>query len=260
MVGEDFISTLTNYGIYGQENIGFKNRYFLEFGLRADGNSAFGEDIGLQYFPKVGVSYDVSSEEYFQVIPASVVSSLKLRANYGEAGNFPPPFSQDRLIQVNSYNSGTSYTFGNPGDPNLKPERTKTFEVGGDLGLLRNRLNFSMTFYNAKTVDALFNAPFAPSTGQNAQTRNLGEIENKGFELVTRALIVNSNALKLNFTTSVNKNKNVVLSSGGAPEFSIGGFQFRGAFVKEGQPVGYFRGSLLTRRRNCISIKAMQNF
>jgi TonB-dependent SusC/RagA subfamily outer membrane receptor len=246
VVGEDYISTLTSYGFYGQENIGFKNRYFVEFGLRADGNSAFGEDIGLQLFPKVGVSYDVSSEEYFQIIPAKIVSNLKLRANYGEAGNFPPAFSRDRLIQVNPYNSGTSYTFGNPGDPDLKPERTKTMEVGGDLGLFSNRLNLSVTFYNAKTVDALFNAPFAPSTGQNAQTRNLGEIENKGFELAINTTIVNNDDFKLNYSASINKNKNVVLSSGGAPEFSIGGFAFLGAFVKEGQPVGYFRGRIPT--------------
>lgn len=246
VVGQDFISTLTNYGFYGQENIGFLNRYFLEFGLRADGNSAFGEEIGLQYFPKIGVSYDISSEKYFQVVPATIVSNLKLRANYGEAGNFPPAFSRDRLIQVNSYNSGTAYTFGNPGDPNLKPERTKTIEVGGDLGLFRNRLNFSVTFYNAKTVDALFNAPFAPSTGQNNQSRNLGEIENRGFELAITSNIIKKDNFSLNFSGSVNRNKNEVLSSGGAPEFSIGGFQFLGAFVKEGEPVGYFRGTIPT--------------
>ncbi len=242
VLGEDFISTLTNYGFYGQENIGFKNRYFLEFGLRADGNSAFGEEIGLQYFPKVGVSYDVSSEEYFKAIPAEIITNLKLRANYGEAGNFPPAFSRDRLVEVNSVLGVATYTFGQPGDPELKPERTKTFEVGGDLGLFRNRLNFSVTFYKATTEDALFNAPFAPSTGQNNQLRNLGEIENKGFEFSANAVIVDNDNFRLSYNASVNKNENVVLSSGGAPEFVIGGFTFLGSFVKEGLPVGYFRG------------------
>lgn len=259
VVGEDWISTLTNYGFYGQENIGFKNRYFVEFGLRADGNSAFGEEIGLQLFPKVGVSYDLSSEPYFQAIPASIVSNFKLRANYGEAGNFPPAFSRDRLIQVNSYNNSLSYTFGNFGEPNLKPERTKTMEVGGDLGFFSNRLNVSVTFYNAKTVDALFNSPFAPSTGQNAQTRNLGEIENKGFELAINAGIVNNDNFKLNYSASLNKNKNMVLSSGGAPEFSIGGFQFLGAFVKAGQPVGYFRGRIPTFDENGRVLSTINN-
>jgi TonB-dependent starch-binding outer membrane protein SusC len=246
VVGQDYISTLTNYGFYGQENIGLKNRYFLEFGLRVDGNSAFGEDIGLQLFPKVGVAYDVSSEEYFQVIPASIVSALKLRANYGEAGNFPPPFSRDRLIGANSFNDTLSYTFGNVGDPDLKPERTKTIEVGGDLGFFSNRLQVSVTFYQATTKDALLTPPFAPSTGQNDQTRNLGEIENKGFELALNSVIVNNDNFKLNYAISINKNENRLLTAGGAPEFSIGGFQFLGSFVKAGQPVGYFRGRIPT--------------
>jgi TonB-dependent starch-binding outer membrane protein SusC len=241
-LGQDFIQTITNYGFYGQENIGFKNRYFLEFGLRADGNSAFGEEIGLQYFPKVGVSYDISSEEYFQVIPANIISNLKIRANYGEAGNFPEPFSRDLLVSVNPYLGVTTYSFGQPGDKNLKPERTKTFEVGGDLGLLNNRLNLSFTYYNAKTVDAIFRSPFSPSTGLQVQPRNLGEIENKGFESALNALIVDGENFRLSYSASLNKNDNVVLSSGGAPEFSIGGFTFLGSFVKEGLPVGYFRG------------------
>ncbi|WP_314510230.1 TonB-dependent receptor domain-containing protein [Xanthocytophaga agilis] len=241
---EDYIATLTSYGFFGQENIGFKNKYFLEFGLRADGNSAFGEDIGLQYFPKVGVAYDLTSEEFMTSL--SFISNLKLRGSFGIAGNFPPAFSRDRLVNVNSYLSTPTFTFGQPGDLNLKPEKTSTFEVGGDLGFFDNRLTVGLTYFSAITRDALFNAPFSPSTGQDRQLRNLGEIENKGFEVNASVGIVKNDNLDLTFTVSANTIKNKVLSSGGAPEFSIGGFTILGAFVKEGLPVGYFRGNKAT--------------
>jgi TonB-dependent SusC/RagA subfamily outer membrane receptor len=243
---QEYIGILTNYGFYGQENLGFKDKYFLEFGLRGDGSSAFGEEIGIQFYPKVGVAYNLSSEEFFKAIPPTIISNLKLRANYGVAGNFPPPFINQRLINVFPYNGTSAYTFGLPGDDNLKPEKTYTYEVGGDLGFLNNRITVGVTYFHATTKDALFGAPFAPSSGQDNQTRNLGEILNKGFEIASSFQIVKSDNLDLTFNASVNTIENKVLTNGGAPEFSIGGFQFLGSFVKQGLPVGYFRGNIPT--------------
>ena len=89
----DLEFTVANYGFYAQENIGFKDRYFIEGGLRVDYNSAFGEEIGGVLYPKVGGAYVLSSEPFFEeFIPASVISNLKFRANLGFAGNFPTPF------------------------------------------------------------------------------------------------------------------------------------------------------------------------
>jgi outer membrane receptor protein involved in Fe transport len=238
----DFLAMVTNYGVYATENIGYKNRYFLDLGVRVDYNTAFGEDVGGQVFPRAGLSYVISDETFMQGL-SSVVSSAKLRVSYGEAGNFPPPFTRDKLIMVSAFDGGQAYQPGQPGDPNLKPERTKTLEYGADFSLWNNRIGLGITYFDARTVDALFTAPFASSNGNDNQTRNLGEISNKGFEISSNFNLVSNNNWDLSISASYNSVSNKVESSGGAAEFTIGGFSFLGAFVKEGFPVGYFRGS-----------------
>lgn len=241
---EDFLSAVTNYGFFVKENIGYKNKLFVEGGLRADGNTAFGSSIGLQMFPTVGAAYNLSDEDFFKdALEPNTVSSLKLRANYGEAGNFPRPFANDRLINTNTFLGVPTYTFGNPGDPTLKPERTATTEFGLDFGFLFDRFRFQVTRYHAITKDALFNAPFAPSFGLGNQLRNIGEIENKGWEIGGNFVVVESNDWNVNVSASYNTVQNTVISSGGAPEFNVGGFTFLGSFVKEGEPLGYFRAN-----------------
>lgn len=241
---EDFLSAVTNYGFFIKENIGIRDKIFVEGGLRADGNTAFGSDIGLQIFPTVGIAYNLSDEEFFyNNLPANTISNLKLRANYGVAGNFPRPFANDRLINTNTYLGVPSYTFGNPGDPTLKPERTATTEFGIDVGFINNRVRLEATRYHSLTKDALFNAPFAPSFGLGNQLRNIGEIENKGWELGANFIVVETNDWNVSFSASYNTVQNIVLSSGGAPEFNVGGFTFLGSFVKEGEPLGYFRAN-----------------
>ncbi|HAS60522.1 MAG TPA: TonB-dependent receptor, partial [Algoriphagus sp.] len=240
----DFLSAVTNYGFFLKENIGFRDKLFAEVGLRVDGNTAFGNEIGLQFFPSVGLAYNLSDEDFFRkAFPNYSVSTIKFRANYGVAGNFPRPFANDRIINSNTYLNAPSFTFGNPGDPTLKPERTSTTEVGADLGLFSDRIKFQVTYYQALTEDALFSAPFAPSFGQGNQLRNIGEIENKGWEIGANFVVLETNDWNVNVTASYNTVQNEVLSSGGAPEFNVGGFQFLGSFIKEGQPLGYFRGN-----------------
>ncbi len=240
---DDFTRQVANYGAFVAQNFGYKNRYFLELGLRGDGNSAFGEEVGVQWYPKVGVSYVLSDEPFFEAIPSVAIAQMKLRANYGVAGNFPQPFVNERTLTPAPFIDGTSLRFGQPGDATLKPEKTTTWEVGTDLALLDGRVNVTFTYYDAQTQDALFAAPFNPSSGQDNQLRNLGEISNKGYELGTTFLLTSRRNLDLRLSAALNHVENKVLSTGGAPEFNLYGFTFLGRYVKEGLPVGYLRGT-----------------
>lgn len=237
---------VANYGFYLQQNLGYADRYFFEYGFRVDGNSAFGDDIETQLYPKVGLSYVFSEEELYSSSGLSdMLSYIRFRGNYGEAGNFPPPFINDRTISFNSHLGNLVAQLGFPGNKDLKPERTKTFEIGADFALFADRrVSLNLTYYNSVTEDALFQVPGAPSDGEQTSIKNIGEIENKGFELAATANILRQENVNLTLNASFNTLDNKVTKSSAAA-FAIGGFSARTvqAVVEEGQPVGYIRGS-----------------
>lgn len=240
----EYYSKVVNYGVYIQENAGYKNRLFLDLGLRGDGNSAFGKNIGIQYYPKVGLSYIPSAEEYFKGL-STVISSAKIRGSYGLAGNFPTPFANDKTIAIIGYNGEQAASFGQPGNSNLRPEKTETIEAGMDLGFLNDRIIISGGFYHSITKDALFVVPYAPSTGQSTQLENVGRILNRGLEFNTVLTPVKTADYSLRVNLSVNTLYNKVLSSGGTAPFNINGFSARTVqtVVQEGYPIGFIRGN-----------------
>lgn len=240
---DQFVSEQTFGGFYGYENIGYKNKLFLDFGVRLDGNSAFGDDIGFIDLYRFGLTYSLTDEPFMQKGQISkILTRASFRANYGQASNFPTPFSRDRLIAAETYLGTTAFTLGNPGNALLSPEVVESIEFGADFSFLDGRIGTSITFYDQTTTDALFTPPSAPSSGQLNQETNVGEISNTGIELQTDFAIIQSEDISLNMRASITTNKNEVVSSGGAPEFNVGGFTFLGSFIKEGQPLGYLRG------------------
>ncbi len=249
--GDQFKLRVANYGFYALQNAGFFDRYFLEYGLRVDGNSAFGDDVGLQVYPKVGGSYVLSNESFYRSSAlVDVLSYARLRANFGVAGNFPTPFADERTIAFTSFLGSSVAGLGQIGNEDLEPERTYTWEIGADLGLLRDRIRIGFTYYDAETRDALFLVPVAPSASlQNnpgaRQLRNVGEIVNRGVEITSNIQILQTSQFSLLLNASVNTLHNEVTDSGGSAPFSIGGFSSRTIqnVVEEGQPVGYIRGN-----------------
>ena len=232
-------------GFYAYENIGYKNKLFVDFGIRLDGNSAFGDDIGFIDLYRVGLTYSLTDEPFMQKGQiAKILTRASFRANFGQASNFPTAFARDRLIAAETYRGTTAFTLGNPGNIALSPEVVDSREFGADFSFINGRIGTSITFYDQKTTDALFTPPSAPSSGQLAQETNVGEISNTGIELQTDFAIVQTNDFDLSVRASITTNKNVVVSSGGAPEFNVGGFTFLGSFIKEGEPLGYLRGGL----------------
>ena len=185
----DVAYRVANYGVFGQTNVSYLDRYTAELGIRADKNTAFGTTVGAQYYPKVGLVYALGSEPWFQShVSPSFLSDVRFRGAYGEAGTFPTAFATDRTVALSAFNGLQAATFGNPGNTNLKPERTATLELGADLSFANNRAAFGLGWYTARTHDALINAPPAPSTGETSQLNNVGEISNNGLE--TRMTLV----------------------------------------------------------------------
>ena len=244
---DEWLSFLYNYGVFVQENIGFKDKYYIDLGLRADYNTAFGDNVGWQLYPKVGLSYLLSDEKFMRpVIESRVVTSLKIFANYGVAGNYPPAFAYQKTIDVNSFLGQQAASFGQYGNPDLGPEKKHSYEAGFNTVLFDNFLNIGFTYYYALTKGALFSVPSLPSSGQEASyLKNVGEIENKGVEITTSFQLVDTRDWYVRLNASFNTNHNKVLDAGGTVPFAIGGFSSRTVqtVVEEGKPVGFIRGS-----------------
>ena len=244
---DEWLSYLHNEGAYLQDNFGLFNRYYLDLGLRVDYNTAFGDKVGLQAYPKVGLSYIVTDEPWMQsLVYSGKVNMLRILTNYGVAGSYPPAFEYQRTVEVSSYLDKQANTFGKNGNPNLGPEKKHSFEVGMQGTFFNNVLSMGFTFYRAFTCNALFNVPTLPSSGQSSTyLANIGKIRNRGIEAYVGVKIINTKDWGLNVRTSLNTNSNKVISTGGVVPFAIGGFSSRTivTVVEEGKPVGFLRGT-----------------
>lgn len=260
---DEYLSYLHSYGLYVQNNFGWRNRYYLDLGLRMDYNTAFGDHVGWQAYPKVGLSYIVSEEPWMRpLVYSGWVNALKVLTSYGVAGSYPPAFEYQRTIEVSSYQGKQANTFGNIGNSDLGPEKKHSYEIGFQGTFLHNVLNAGFTYYYAITRDALFNVPTLPSSGQSSSyLANIGKIRNRGVELYVGVNIIDTKDWGLSVRGSLNTNDNEVLSTGGLVPFAIGGFSSRTivTVVEEGKSVGFLRGTATTLNADGTVKETLQN-
>ncbi|WP_421919601.1 TonB-dependent receptor domain-containing protein [Marinifilum sp.] len=248
------IIELANYGIFFNTNINYLDKYTFEFGLRGDKSEAFGDQIGMQYYPRLGLSYLISEEDF--IAASNMISNWKIRANYGEAGNLPPAYAHERTINYSGYNGDIAVGFGQPGNSSLKPEKIQSFEIGTELELFNSYLTLGIDYYTSKTVDALMYAPQIPSTGSSSfAIQNIGEISNNGFEFSLKGDIIRSRKLTLSAFATLNTLENEVKELNGLPPFAINGFSERTIqiVVMEGESVGVLRGNKAIWENNVIT-------
>ena len=243
---DEWMSRVNNYGIFLQENVGILDRYYLDLGVRTDYNSAFGENVGWQWYPKVGLSYLMSEEEWMHGF--TWLGQLRLFANYGVAGLYPPAFAYQRTVRLTSFQGQQAATFDQYGNPDLGPEKKHSAEVGFSSSWWGGKVSLGLDYYYALTRHALFDVPLAPSVGEGSSLQNVGKIENKGIELNLGLQLVQTRDWTVALQASLNTNHNVVLENGGAAPFAIGGFGSSTiqSVVAEGESVGYLRASRTT--------------
>ena len=234
-----------NGGIFFKEQLGLWDRLYLDAGLRLDGNSAFGSDVGLEVYPSLGAAYNISDEDFWSSRFAGVWDELKLRVAYGQTGKFPTAFSRDRTFQATPFREESAPRFDNPGNSDLRPEKTATIEFGFDTAFLDRRLGLSVTFYDATTTEAIFEIPEQPATGSDLQLRNIGEIQNQGIEISLKARVINRSNVRWNVGFNYHTFKNEVTDMAGAADFNVGGSNRRAQVrVSEGKAVGTWRATV----------------
>jgi len=218
-------------GFFAQSMLGFSDRYFVTVGARIDGNSAFGENLGFETYPKISGSYVISDESFWP----ERLGEVKLRGAWGLAGRAPGAFDKVRTWNPVGF-AGSEQAFypQNLGNDDLGPERTNEIEVGLDGGWLDGRVSGEFTFYRQITTDALFNVTRPQSAGGwGAQLENVGKLQNRGIELRTDVTVLNRPSLRWDLGLGMSTNHSKVLDLGGTAPFEVGGF----GWIMEGQPV-----------------------
>ena len=219
-----------------RSNYKFADKYLLSLSGRIDGSSRFGTNNRYGFFPAASAGWILSEEKFISRIKP--LSFLKLRASYGivgnaEIGNFP---------QLGLFTGSASYTnFGGQapsqiGNPNLQWETNKQFDIGLDFGFFNNRLSGEIDYYVRNSEDLLLNVNIPTSTGFASVVKNLGRMENKGFEFVlnTQNLVGKFKwSTSLNFSTNENK---ILDINGQVIEGGVGNLNR----AMEGQPLGAF--------------------
>lgn len=211
-------SEVTTFGWYIEPTLESR-RFFLSTGLRLDGADTYGSRQSLAGFPKVSVSYLVSDEPFFPF--KKTLSTLRLRAAYGQAGVQPGPADRLRLYQTSpGYFDGTfppQTTLTNVGNVHLKPERSSEFEGGIDADLLGDKLTVELTAYRKTRRDALVPVELPPSVnGGGTVLINVGRVRNSGFEVSVGTNLIRGSGFSLNTQVHLSKNTNTVLSTGDA--------------------------------------------
>jgi len=227
-------------GVFVQNSIGIRDRAFLTVGARGDGNSAFGENLGIQFYPKASASWVISEENFWP----EPLGQLKLRLAYGLAGRAPGAFDAVRTWRSQSFAGKNSFLPANIGNPDLGPEKTQELEWGFDGAWFDEALSVEFTVFHQITRDALFLVPQIPSNGfLGGQLENVGKISNQGLELMWTGQVVRTPTWLWTLGGSVATHRSEVLDTGSASTYTL----------QQGQPAPVVRGTLV---RNAAAFEA----
>jgi len=239
--GEETFQENRTFGVYVQEQIGWKNRLFATGAIRGDDNSAFGKNFDFVVYPKVSMAWVVSEEPF--LAKTRWLTTLKLRAAYGQAGRQPDVFAALRTYVPRVGPNGQSQiTLQNAGNPDLEPEVSRELEAGIDASFLDDLVSIEATYYHQKITQAIVAVPALPSTGlPGSQFTNLGALKNYGLELSIKGNLVREKNVGLELQVNYSRNQNEVIDigrpapiveSGGNQQFHLPGYPLASLFRK----------------------------
>ncbi len=245
-----YTETLLSY--LARATYSFDERYFLTAAFRTDGSSRFGPLNRWGAFPSVSAGWTVSNEPFYRDWLGDA-STLKLRASWGQTGNYNiGNYNYLQTMQnLNGavFGNGTIQTALGAGpikDQRLGWESTSQYNLGVDLGLFNNRVLLIANGYVSYSYNLLFNQPVSAISGTSTILTNLrdSKIRNRGVEFQIDGRAVSTTDFKLNLSGNISFNNNLVLNMGGANTiFGVGAErQYITHVTQEGQPVGMFYG------------------
>jgi len=233
----------------GRVNYSYNDKYLFTASIRRDGSSRYSKDNQWANFPSAAIAWKIANEDFLK--DSKVIADMKLRASYGLSGNtsINPYQTLNQLSVGNTIFGDAAYVAYAPGTTlpgDLKWEITHQLDIGADIGFLHNDLFITLDYYKKKTVNLLNTVRLPASMGYTTTLQNVGEIENRGFELgIDAAILKGALSWNVNANIAVNRNKVLKLYNG---QDIYGDAVYTGSLndyvniLREGQPLGIFYG------------------
>lgn len=196
------------HSVYGLVNLGYKDMIYLDITGRNDWSSTLPEANRSYFYPSASLSVLINE----MVDISNNLDLLKLRAGIAEAGNDTDPYSLVNVMgNAEAWGGLTRLTkSGNILLPNLKPERATSLDLGVDVGMFRNRLRFSGTYYQIENENQIVSTKLAPSSGYTSMNFNAGLLVSKGVELSLGGTPIDRNGLRWDVNLNWSRNRTTI--------------------------------------------------
>ena len=254
ITANEYESLIHTESFFGQATFDLFDQLYITGALRNDGSSTFGANERRHWFPKFSAAWEFTKFGKMPKIP--YFNYGKLRFAYGEAGAQPGVYSTTTgyisgtkggywagSLNAGSYD-GVGGFFSSTTAPalDLRPERTKEYEIGTSLGFWDSRIGFDLTYYKSRSEDVLFSIGLPPSTGYTQRTANGAIIENKGWEIEFDINPVKSKTFSWDLGLVWATNENLCVDMMGADMITYLSWSMLASVAAEGYPLGQFYG------------------
>jgi outer membrane receptor protein involved in Fe transport len=191
--------------VYGLGSASYKDYLYFDFTLRNDWSSTLPAENNSYFYHSENISFLFTNA--FN-IKSNILSSGKLRGSYAMVGNDTGPYNTQQYYNVTQ--SQLPYPMGNFSDVlasfDLQPEITSSWEVGTNLGLLKNILTLDFTYYNNNSNNQIMDIPLPPASGYSSKRANAARLKNTGYEVQVDAKAIQGKAFKWDISATWSKN------------------------------------------------------
>jgi TonB-linked SusC/RagA family outer membrane protein len=254
VLAREYNSRYRKAAVFANAKLFYKNYLFLDLTARNEWSSTLPASKNRFLYPSASLGFVFT--EALGMTDNKVLPFGKLRVSYAQVGQDAAVYSLSNYFSSSFIGDGWTNGISFPiagmagfmsndqlGNPNLKPEKTNSFEIGTDLRFLSGRLGLDFTYYNTASVDQILPVPVAASSGWLTYVMNSGKVTNKGIEVMIDATPIKTKNFRWDVTLNYTRNRNMVVAlADGVESLFLGGFEGSSVRNVPGQAYGTLYG------------------